>query len=279
LGVTPPESFHSLRRALTDAIRTFVRGVIPPSSPPRVRNAAFALFIAGILAYGAALSAHMLAKFDLVNLIRDVSFDDSFYYFQIAANLAEGKFSTFDGGITRTNGYHPLWLFLITPFYWVLDKETALFGIKAFEIMLVAGAVALIAAAARLARLPWILLFALLPTLYQHRALFLGLEAAAALFMLALLFLALTLYARNPARAQNSGCTKGARVAESAAQVEGARDFPAARTPPPEARRISPALQSCASRSRRPAHRRGARTPAPAASSRPAPGSRRRRGR
>ena len=110
----------------------------------------------------------MLARFDLINLIRDVNEDDAFYYFQIARNLAEGKFSTFDGGITRTNGYHPLWLLLITPFYWVFDKETALFGIKAFEIMLVAGGVALVAMATRLARLPWILLFALLPMLYQQ---------------------------------------------------------------------------------------------------------------
>ena len=142
----------------------------------------------------------MLTNVDVINLLRGVNNDDSFYYFQIARNLAEGKFSTFDGGITRTNGYHPLWMLLITPFYWILDPETALFAIKAFEIMLIAGGVALIAAAARLARRPWILLFATLPLLYQHTALFLGLEAAAALFMLGLFFLALMLYARNPAR-------------------------------------------------------------------------------
>ena len=142
----------------------------------------------------------MLARFDLVNLIRDVSVDDSFYYFQIAHNLAEGKFSTFDGGITRTNGYHPLWLFLITPFYWVFDKEAALFGIKAFEIMLVAGGAALVAAAARLARLPWVLLFAALPMLYHIPFMIAGMEAAAALSMLGLFFLALCLYARHPVR-------------------------------------------------------------------------------
>ena len=167
--------------------------------PALTRHALFALFIGGILAYGAAFAGYLLVKFDLVNLVRDVG-DDSFYYFQIAYHLAEGKFSTFDGGITRTNGYHPIWLLLITPFYWIFDKETALFAIKALEIMLVAGGVALIAAAARLARLPWYLLFALLPILYQQRDLFVGLEAAAALFMLGLLFLSLLLYARNPER-------------------------------------------------------------------------------
>ena len=167
--------------------------------PAPLRHALFALFIGGILAYGAAFAGYMLVNFDLINLIRYIS-DDAFYYFQIAYHLSEGRFSTFDGGITQTNGYHPLWLLLITPFYWMLDKEGALFAIKALEIMLIAGAVALIAVAARLARLAWYLLFAVLPILYQTQALFHGLEAAAALFMLGLLFLALVLYARNPER-------------------------------------------------------------------------------
>ena len=165
-------------------------------------NVLCGLFLGGLLAYGAAFAWYMLARFDLVNLIRDVSTDDSFYYFQIAHNLAEGKFSTFDGGITRTNGYHPLWLFLITPFYWVFDKEAALFGIKAFEIMLVAAGVALVAAAARLARLPWVLLFAALPMLYHIPMLIAGMEAAAALFMLGLFMLTVCLFARSPTRWQ-----------------------------------------------------------------------------
>ena len=142
----------------------------------------------------------MFDRFDLVNVIRDVNQDDAFYYFQIAFNLAEGKFSTFDGGITRTNGYHPLWLFLITPFYWVFDREAALFAIKAFEVMLIASGVALVTAAARLARLPWVLIFAALPMLYQQRALFMGMEAAAGLFMLGLFILTTCLFARSPAR-------------------------------------------------------------------------------
>ncbi len=164
------------------------------------RNAPFALFVGGILAYGGLFAWRMLDRFDLINLIRDVNGDDAFYYFQIARNMAEGKFSTFDGGITQTNGYHPLWLFLITPFYWIFDPERALFAIKAFEIVLIAGGVALVATAARLARLPWLLLFAVLPLLYSNRALFRGMEAAAALSMLGLLFLALSLFARDPQR-------------------------------------------------------------------------------
>ena len=161
----------------------------------------FALFVCALLAYAAAFAWHMLATFDLVNFIRDVNAADAYYYFQIAYNLAQGKFSTFDGGITQTNGYHPVWLLLITPFYWIFDKETALFGIKAFEIMLVAGGAALIAAAARLSRLAWPLLFAALPTLYRNpEELLWGLEAAAAMFALSLLMLAACLYMRDPPR-------------------------------------------------------------------------------
>ena len=179
---------HNVPRMLSSAL------------PTPLRNALFAMFIGGILAYGASFAWYLLVRFDLVNLLRDVNADDSFYYFQIAKNLSEGKFSTFDGGITRTNGYHPVWMLLITPFYYVLDAETALFAIKAFEIMLIAGGVTLIVLAARVARLPYILLFAMLPFLYRYRAFFQGLESAAALFMLGLLFLTMTLFARNPAR-------------------------------------------------------------------------------
>ena len=165
-----------------------------------LHNVLFALFLGAILAYGAAFAWYMLDRFDLVNLIRDVNVDDSFYYFQIAWHMAEGEFSTFDGGITRTNGYHPLWLFLITPFYWAFDKTEALFAIKAFEIMLVAGGVALAAVAARVARLPWILLFAVLPAFYRNSPLIWGVEAAAGLFLLGLFLLAVCLFARDPAR-------------------------------------------------------------------------------
>ena len=69
--------------------------------------------------------------------------------------------------------------------------------------MLVAGGAALIAAAARLARLAWPLLFAALPMLYRNPLeLLYGLEAAAAMFALSLLILAICLYMRDPQRWQ-----------------------------------------------------------------------------
>ena len=168
--------------------------------PSWLHHVLFVLFLGGILGYGGSFAFSMLTKFDLINLIRDVNIDDSFYYFKIAQYLADGFFSTFDGGITRTNGYHPIWLLLITPMYWVFDAESALFAIKAFEIMLVSTAVALVALAARLARLPWILLLTVLPIFLSNLALFGGMEAAAGLFWLAMFLLSLVLFARSPDR-------------------------------------------------------------------------------
>ena len=44
------------------------------------------------------------------------SSDDGFYYFQVARNLAGGAGFTFDG-LNPSNGFHPLWLFVITPLF------------------------------------------------------------------------------------------------------------------------------------------------------------------
>ena len=183
-----------------------IRSALAPALPWGRRvaavapQAAFGLLLLAILAYAGYFAYYTLSGLDLVGLLRDVNVDDSFYYFQIARNLAEGQFSTVDGGITRTNGYHPVWMLLITPFYWVLDLETALFGIKALELGLIGGSVVVLAAAARLCRLPWVALVALPLLLYPQKALWFGLEAACGLFALSLLFLALSLLARNPAR-------------------------------------------------------------------------------
>ena len=171
-------------------------------------NILFVLSLSGLLAYNGGFAFYMLTNFDLINIIRDVNNDDSFYYYKIAQYLAEGFFSTFDGGITRTNGYHPIWLFLITPVYWGVDSESALFVIKALEIMLVAGGAVLIVLAGHLCRLPYfVLLVALVPArLYEAGngwgllGLLGGTEAAASLFWLGLLFMSLSLFERNPER-------------------------------------------------------------------------------
>jgi hypothetical protein len=47
---------------------------------------------------------------------RELITDDAYYYFTIARNLAAGLGSTFDG-LAPTNGYHPLFLLLVTPLF------------------------------------------------------------------------------------------------------------------------------------------------------------------
>ncbi|MGH2581661.1 MAG: hypothetical protein ACRDFQ_02040 [Anaerolineales bacterium] len=65
----------------------------------------------------AAVLPHIVITLSNPNTILDwYSSDDGFYYFQVARNLAEGHGFTFDG-INETNGFHPLWLFLITPIF------------------------------------------------------------------------------------------------------------------------------------------------------------------
>lgn len=59
--------------------------------------------------------------------------DDAFYYFQIAKNIAHGRGSTFDG-VVPTNGYHPLWMILITPLFALFSDP-----LKAVHASLVLG--------------------------------------------------------------------------------------------------------------------------------------------
>ncbi len=63
--------------------------------------------------------------------------DDAFYYFKIASNIASGHGSTFNG-IHQTNGYHPLWMALLTG-VWLVSINTAiapLFLVKLLVIFL-----------------------------------------------------------------------------------------------------------------------------------------------
>jgi hypothetical protein len=50
------------------------------------------------------------------NMMAWFSTDDAFYYFKVAQNIAEGFGSTFDR-INLTNGYHPLWTFMLVPIF------------------------------------------------------------------------------------------------------------------------------------------------------------------
>lgn len=68
-----------------------------------------------------------------------LTFDDAWYYFGIARNVADGKGSTFDG-INATNGYHPLWLAVsVVPFLAGLDDLAAARALLALQVVVGLG--------------------------------------------------------------------------------------------------------------------------------------------
>jgi len=58
---------------------------------------------------------------DFNSLLSTYLVDDAFYYFKIASHLAMEHRITYDGD-QLSNGFHPLWLALITPFYTPADN-------------------------------------------------------------------------------------------------------------------------------------------------------------
>ncbi len=104
--------------------------------------------------------------------------DDFFYYLKIAQNLSHGAGSSFNG-IVQTNGYHPLWLLILTCLSFFTSKPK--------EILLFAGIIAVLCGLStyllsrRILHLGGLAIFpasaiALLVTLYSARMLFGGME-------------------------------------------------------------------------------------------------------
>ena len=70
----------------------------------------------------------------LLSNVIALNYDDSFYYLRIAQQIAAGAGSTFDG-LHPTNGYHPLWLLLLVPIFWLSsDTGTVLLVVMALQI-------------------------------------------------------------------------------------------------------------------------------------------------
>lgn len=75
--------------------------------------------------------------------------DDSYFYFQVAWNVARGFGSTFNNVMT-TNGYHPLWMLVCVAVFKVLPaKAAAVHGIGAMISLFDAGALLLLCAILR----------------------------------------------------------------------------------------------------------------------------------
>lgn len=72
------------------------------------------------LLFSAIVSIHLYAAFsDAFNLPNFwFTRDDAYYYFKTAQNISLGLGSTFDG-INLTNGYHPLWMLVCIPIFYL----------------------------------------------------------------------------------------------------------------------------------------------------------------
>ncbi len=75
----------------------------------------------------AAAAVHLaVALQDFATLARNgFLYDDSFYAFQIARNIAHGVGATFDG-IHATNGFQPLYVAALVPLYWIAGQDATL---------------------------------------------------------------------------------------------------------------------------------------------------------
>jgi hypothetical protein len=112
--------------------------------PSSARGLALLVVIATVAAVGAPLSLGTEA------LVASVYFyDDQFYYFQIARNVASGRGFTFDG-LHPTNGFHPLWQVLLVPVFGLVSgDDAALRAAFALEMALLVAAAVLIFGALR----------------------------------------------------------------------------------------------------------------------------------
>ncbi len=89
----------------------------------------------GLLLLGWWFGLH-IAQGDLPTLITRHLHDDAFYYFEIAHRLGQTGRSTFDGTILA-NGYHPLWMVIITPIFRTLpDLLTPLYQMQAINLLI-----------------------------------------------------------------------------------------------------------------------------------------------
>ncbi len=118
-------------------------------------------------------------------------YDDAYYYFAIARNFASRGMLSADG-ITLTNGFHPLWLFTITPIYFFFAEHPWLsihFALSFCALLDMAAAFLLYKILDKLGRPKigfWVAAFYLIhPYVLQYTMS--GLETALNSFLLALL--------------------------------------------------------------------------------------------
>ena len=151
--------------------------------PPPIALAGFAL-------------ALLLFSIVLVRYTDNFFADDSYFYLEVASNLARGLGSTFNG-IMPTNGYHPLWMLMCTAIFWFFPaKPVAVHTVGVVLSVLNVGTVALLSRAliAGGARCWWIAWLLYVPFCFTSQ---LGTEGALSGLCLAALLLAVLKFVRG----------------------------------------------------------------------------------
>ena len=113
---------------------------------------ALSIAIAACLVTAFGLPAVLLGDRDLITFFHD----DAFYYFQVARNVVAGSGFTFDG-LHRTNGFHPLWLFLVSPVFAIAEGNVVplrAIGLLEAGLIAAAGGILFATLAPRLGRAP-----------------------------------------------------------------------------------------------------------------------------
>ncbi|MDP2696271.1 MAG: glycosyltransferase family 39 protein [bacterium] len=131
--------------------------------------------------------------------------DDSYYYYEIGRNIAQGLGSTFDGE-NPTNGYHPLWMGITVATYYLVPNDPVLpiIILRFLEVLFfLASTVILWKILQKITDKKWLtiglLLFYAL-NLYNWRYITDGLESSLALFLLSLFMLLLIKALEQPGR-------------------------------------------------------------------------------
>lgn len=150
----------------------------------RVKGPAAALFALIALLQAPVIFSHPNYLLTWFNI------DDGYYYFVTARNIAHGLGITFDG-IAASNGFHPLWMFAITPIFLLPGLILPLRALAALLVLLNAGTAVLVFRLANRRLSTGVsaltaLAFALLPPIHNFTARG-GMESGLSAFMAVLL--------------------------------------------------------------------------------------------
>ena len=139
--------------------------------------------VAGIFVAVAIVFFHRIPLFVL---LRDWCMDDTFYYLQVARNVAAGRGVTFDG-VNPTNGFHWLWMLMCVPVHWLASwPEGTTRLMKVLEVLAGVGTLASVLWLTRLTRSFWLLALPTFFGLMTSRILFCGMEASVSVMSLML---------------------------------------------------------------------------------------------